>query len=237
VRDEAVDPEVLEHLKALGYVDPKPAARPPGAASAPDLEALRREAAQHPDDPKSLARLAEGCLRAGRLDEARAEADRALAVDPLFAPAHHVLGGVHEAEGRRDAAVRAYRNALRCNPRFEPSRQAHERLTGSPDPLAPRTPAEARAVLLTAEASRAAALLDYRAALRHLEEAERLAPRFPVIFQYRSNIHFLMGDEAAAVDALRAGLRAVPGDVLFRENLRRLLEDGKGDESPGRPKP
>jgi len=224
---EAMDPEVLEHLKALGYVESKPASPVPTPGA--DLEALRAEVEKKPDDPQALTRLAEAYFRAGQPQEALEQARGAAARDPLFAPAHHVLAAIHEERGQREAALREYRNALRCNPRFEPSRRAYERLTGSPDPFGPQNAAEKRAVELTTRASRAAAVLDYRKALRHLEEAERLAPRYPVIHQHRSNIYYLMGDREAAIAALRKGLAIVPDDVLFKENLRRLLAD------PGKP--
>jgi tetratricopeptide (TPR) repeat protein len=233
VQAEAVDPEMLEHLKALGYIDTKTASPTPGAPT--DLEALRAEAEREPDDPKALTRLADAYLGAGRPQEALEQARRALDRDPLYAPAHHALAAVHEERGRRELALREYRNALRCNPRFEPARRAYERLTGSPDPLAPRSASEKQAAELTARASRAAGVFDYRQALRHLEEAERLAPRYALIFQYRSNIYYLMGDRKAAIAALHEGLAIAPDDVLFKENLRRLLE---GEDKPeAGPKP
>lgn len=232
VKAEAIDPEMLEHLRALGYIDAKTSS---AASPRPEnLDALRAEVERQPDDPKALTRLAEAYLDARRPEEARAAARRAAAHDPLYAPSHHVLAAVHEERGERDLALREYRDALRCNPRYEPSRRAYERLTGSADPFAPRSVAEKRAVELAARASRAAAVFDYRAALRHLEEAERLSPRYPVIYQYRSNVHYLMGDRRAAIAALRRGLAVLPEDILFKENLRRLLEDRDGPEAqPG----
>jgi tetratricopeptide (TPR) repeat protein len=232
---EAMDPEMLEHLKALGYVETKAAS--PGSAPLPDLDALQAEAEKQPDDPKALTRLAEAYLRAGRPDDAREQARRALERDALYAPAHHVLAAVHERRGEREAAIREYRNALRCSPRYEPSRRAYERLTGVPDPLAPRSAAERQAAELTARASRAAGVFDYPQALRYLEEAERLAPKYPLIYQYRSNVHYVMGDRKSAVGALRKGLAVLPDDVLFKENLRRLLESDGKPGTPPRPGP
>ena len=55
-----------------------------------------------------------------------------------------------------------------------------------------------------------------------LDDAERLAPRFALVHQYRSNVAFLMGDRAGAIAALRKALDIEPDNALFRTNLQRL---------------
>ncbi len=63
---------------------------------------------------------------------------------------------------------------------------------------------------------------DYAAANRLLDDAERLAPRYALIYQYRANVAYLAGDKNAAIAALRKGLAIEPDNALFRKNLERL---------------
>ena len=58
--------------------------------------------------------------------------------------------------------------------------------------------------------------------MRTLAEAERIAPDVALIYQYRSNVAYLMGDRKAAMAALERGLKLEPDNALFKENLRRL---------------
>jgi hypothetical protein len=43
-----------------------------------------------------------------------------------------------------------------------------------------------------------------------------------LVYQYRSNVAYLKGDTAAAIDALEKALALEPDNALFRTNLRRL---------------
>ena len=58
--------------------------------------------------------------------------------------------------------------------------------------------------------------------MKQLDEAQRIAPNLALLYQYRSNVAYLMGDRQAAIAALRQGLRLEPDNALFRENLKRL---------------
>lgn len=51
-------------------------------------------------------------MQGGKLDEARTELTRALFLEPTLAVGHYLLGQVNELKGDRDAALRAYRNAI-----------------------------------------------------------------------------------------------------------------------------
>ena len=64
-----------------------------------------------------------------------------------------------------------------------------------------------------------------------LAEAERAAPRYVLVHQYRSNVAYLAGDRPGAVRALEKALAIEPDNALFRSNLARLR-----DASP-KPKP
>jgi tetratricopeptide (TPR) repeat protein len=77
---------------------------------------------------------------------------------------------------------------------------------------------------MTEQAAELAKRGDYAGATKTLDEASRLAPRLPLVWQYRANVRYLAGDKAGAIAALEKGLQLDPSNVLFRENLRRLRE-------------
>jgi len=128
----------------------------------------------------------------------------------------------HERQGRRDAAIADYERAVRYSPRYEPSRAALSRLTGRVDVRSPRDAAEAEAARLVEEASVAARRADYAEAMRLLDAAQTAAPAYVLIYQYRSNVAYLMGDRAAAVAALERALELEPDNALFQQNLEQL---------------
>jgi tetratricopeptide (TPR) repeat protein len=59
-------------------------------------------------------------------------------------------------------------------------------------------------------------------ALELLAEAERLWPDCPLVFQYRGNVAYLMGDLPAALAALERAAELEPDNVAVRTNLERL---------------
>jgi tetratricopeptide (TPR) repeat protein len=104
-------------------------------------------------------------------------------------------------------------------------------LTGSARVNVPATEAERTAAKLAERASRSAKRGDYQGAMRTLDEAERVAPQYALVYQYRSNVAFLMGDIEGAKAALRKALEIEPDNAFFQVNLRRL-EETKGRGSP-----
>ena len=113
---------------------------------------------------------------------------------------------------------------MRYNAQYQPSRQALLRLVGSAEVGAPQTEAEKKAYALAQQAAEAAQRGAYPEALRKLEDAEKLAPRYALVHQYRSNVAYLMGDVPAAIRALEKGLAIEPDNALFRTNLQRLKQ-------------
>jgi tetratricopeptide (TPR) repeat protein len=235
--DDAVSQAQLEHLKSLGYLGGD---APGDATSSPQgdrtLAAIhfqagryreaaavyQRLAAESPDDAALRASLA-GVLGAlGRYDLALAELDRSIELEPLNVEAYHNRAVIHERQGRPDAAIADYERALRYSPRYEPSRAALSRLTGRVDVRSPRDAAEAEAARLVEEASVAARRADYAEAMRLLDAAQTAAPAYVLIYQYRSNVAYLMGDRAAAVAALERALELEPDNALFQQNLEQL---------------
>jgi tetratricopeptide (TPR) repeat protein len=230
--DAEVDPAILERLRSLGYLD---AQSPKGdrnlaavlfqagkyAEAAQAYEELVRENSQ---DPALRASWAGALGALGRYDEALAQLDAAIQQEPLNPEAYHNRGVIYERQGDRERAIAEYRTALRYSPQYAPSQQALFRLTGSAVASGPRDESERQAQVLAERASQAARRGDYAGAMQTLDEAERLAPRYALIQQYRSNVAFLMGDRERAKAALRAALALEPDNALFRTNLQRLEE-------------
>jgi tetratricopeptide (TPR) repeat protein len=242
-RDTVAEREMLAHLKALGYLGGgggrDRAASPPGRSS-PHAErnlagiafqqrhyeeAERRYRALVAAEPRdaSLRSSLAGVLGAlGRDDEALAELEVALTLDPINPEGYHNKGVLLERRGRRGEAVEQYRTAVRYRPDFLPSQQALRRLTGSAEVRVPQGEAERRAGALCEEAAAAARRGAFAEALARLEEAKRIAPRLVLVYQYESNVAYLAGDRARAIAALEKALALEPGNALFRHNLEDL---------------
>jgi predicted AlkP superfamily phosphohydrolase/phosphomutase/Flp pilus assembly protein TadD len=230
--DSAVDPAILERLKSLGYLD---ASSPQGERN---LAAVRFEEGQFEEAAEAYARLVQqnpedGSLRAslagalgalGRYDEALEQLEKAVQLEPLNSEAYHNRAVIYERKGQTEKAIAEYRQALRYNPQYQPSRDALTRLGASGGPMEPDTDAERLAAMLAERASLAARRGDYAEAMKQLDEAERIAPSYVLVHQYRSNVAFLMGDRTAAIDSLKRALELEPDNALFRTNLERLQE-------------
>jgi predicted AlkP superfamily phosphohydrolase/phosphomutase/Flp pilus assembly protein TadD len=227
--DANVSPEILEHLRALGYLD---ASSPKGDRNLAALHFEKGEYAEaarlyaelvreSPDDVGLRASYAGALGALGKLDEAYAELGRAIALEPANSEAYHNRGVILEKRGDPKAAAREYRTALRYSPDYEPSRSALARL-GAAAAAEPQTPNQKLATALAEQAHQAALRGDYDGATKKLDEAERIAPRFALIAHYRSNIAYLQGDRAGAIQALRRAVELEPDNPLFRTNLGRL---------------
>jgi len=225
-----VDAAILEHLRSLGYLD---ADSPKGdrnlaaihfqagryAEAAAAYEELLK---QDPNDAAVRTSLAGAYGALGRYNEALEQLRIAQEIEPLNPETYHNRGVVYERQGKRGEAVEQYRTALRYDPQYEPSRQALRRLTGQTGASVPQNDAQRLAAKILDKASRAARRGDYAAAMALLDEAQGIAPRYALVYQYRANVAFLMNDRAAAVAALQKGLEIEPDNALFRTNLERL---------------
>jgi tetratricopeptide (TPR) repeat protein len=229
----SVDPEILEKLRSLGYLDtvsPDSDRTMAGALFEAGhieeaLDAYRELVRLDPHDATLRASLAGVLGELGRYDEALEQSARAIELSPLLPTPYHNRAVIHERRGDRDAAVRDYREALRYAPDYEPSRTALRRILGEAVGVQPdASPATMRALRLAEEASGVARRGEYGKAMALLDQARRIAPEYALIYQYRSNVAYLMGDREEAIRALRKGLELEPDNVLFRENLRRLRE-------------
>jgi tetratricopeptide (TPR) repeat protein len=241
--DPDVDPKIVEHLRALGYLE---TSSPKGERNLAALHFEKGEYAEaariyevlvgeEPDDASLHASLAGALGALGRLDESLAALDRAIALDPANPEAHHNRGVIHEKRGDPVAAARDYEIALRYAPDYEPSQRALVRLRGFAAADEPKSANEKLAAAIAERAHGAALRGDYAGAMKQLDEAERIAPGFARIFHYRSNVAYLMGDRTAAVTALRRAVELEPENPLFRANLERL-ERPDGGGAPALPR-
>lgn len=234
-----VDDQIKARLRSLGYIDDskKEPARE-SLQSARTMATLlfkaeryeeasrvfRQLIEQSPKDPALYVDLA-ACLGAmGRYEEALEQIATSLELDPVNPEAHQNRGAALERLGRPQEAVEAYRAASSYSPDLESARDALLRLTGSTEVHPPRDSAERAVRELLASAEIEARHGDFAAATTLLEEAERLAPAYVPVHQYRANVAFLMGDIATAKRALRKALELEPDNALLRANLEALLD-------------
>jgi len=233
--DAAVDPAILTRLRSLGYVG---AESPKGERNLAAVhfqagryteaaEVYERLVRENPKDAGLRASLAGALGALGRFDDALEQLKVAIELDPLNTEAYHNRGVLYEREGKRDAAIEQYRTALRYDPQYEPARQALIRLTGSATVNQPANEAQRLAAVLAERASQEARRGDYATALKTLDEAERIAPRYALVYHYRANVRYLMGDREAAIAALRKAIELEPDNALFKTNLQRLEEAAK----------
>lgn len=239
-KDSAVDPRILERLRALGYLDTQSPRGDRNLAAlhfeagryAEAAAAYERLLQERPDDGSLRASLAGALGALGRLDESLEQLNLAVELEPLNAEAYHNRGVIYERKGNPDAAVKEYQTALRYNPQYEPSRRALARLGAPASQSAALTPNEQLAATLAERARQATQRGDYQAAMEVLDEAQRIAPRFARVYQYRSNVAFLMHDREGAIAALRKALELEPDNALFRTNLQRLQSE-TSTQNPG----
>jgi predicted AlkP superfamily phosphohydrolase/phosphomutase/Tfp pilus assembly protein PilF len=245
-QDAQADPKILERLKSLGYIGGAPggsvpspgAAGPRSPTGERNIAALHFEAGRYKeaaeayrkllaDDPKdaSLHTSLAGTLGAmGLYDEAAKHLELAMKLDPLNVEAYHNRAVIFERQGKKEQAIELYRKAVRYNAQYEPSREALVRLVGTADVNAPRTEQEKKAFALAQQAAQAAQRGSYPEAMARLAEAEKIAPRYALVHQYRSNVAYLMGDVPGAIRALEKGLAIEPDNALFKTNLQRLKQ-------------
>src|SRR5262249_39581065 len=122
--DASVDPQILEKLRSLGYLQ---ASSPKGDRN---LAAVLFESGRYAEAEKAYAKLVaekpdDGSLRTsyagalgalGRYDDAMKQIDQAIKMEPLNPEAYHNRAVIHERRGEREAAIADYRTALRYNP-------------------------------------------------------------------------------------------------------------------------
>ena len=228
--DSKVDAEILARLRSLGYLD---SSSPQGDRNIAAMhfeagrfdqaiQAFTELVAKNPEDAGLHASLAGALGAVGRYDESLEHLSRSIELEPLNVEAYHNRGVIYERKGQPEAAIEQYRTALRYNPMYEPSLRALQGLGAAPEGNTPKSDTERQAAQLAESASLAARRGNYPEAMRLLRQAERIAPRYTLVYQYQSNVAYLMGDRQAAIAALERGLELEPGNALFQNNLKEL---------------
>ena len=185
---------------------------------------FRRAIAYNPQYATAHQWYAMNCLApTGRFDDARAELDRALALDPLSL-AVHISEGIHHFYGRNHAsAAAALRATLRLNAEFGAAHYflghvlvAMGRYDEAIEPLE-------RAVTLQEESPETVAALATAHALAHhrahaeaaLADLERLAKESYVSPALLAQIHIGLGNHDAALDRLEEAGERRAADVVW----------------------
>jgi tetratricopeptide (TPR) repeat protein len=114
----ASDPTNLDALYGLGLLALR-------AQHAGAVEILSRVAAARPNDAQVLVNLGLAFTAAGRIDEAMACNQKAIALTPNFPDPHYYLGNALQSRGRVEEAIACFARAVEIWPQFP---EAHNNL-------------------------------------------------------------------------------------------------------------
>ncbi|GMU20679.1 MAG: hypothetical protein AMXMBFR13_07750 [Phycisphaerae bacterium] len=188
--------------------------------------ALRYNANSH----EAHRMMALACLLSGSIDCARASAERALAIQPDDLACHYVLGRVAEKDEAPEKAMQRYRTALKCEalPEDAPYRALTHFYLGN-------LLYEARYYAAAIEQLKA-----FEEGLRALGEQVEHHPelatvarvqRGPAAIRVARGLG-LLGDYAAAAEALRIAAEQSPQDTSIRaERIRMLARASRMEEA------
>lgn len=110
-------PEMLQMAERVVEGDLEELVASPGVAQESlEVEALRAELADRPDDPGFLLMLADALGREGRDTEALTTYERVLELEPRNSTAHYARGSLLLAASRADEAIAAWRAGLEIDP-------------------------------------------------------------------------------------------------------------------------
>jgi predicted Zn-dependent protease with MMP-like domain len=173
-----------------------------------------RAIALDPDDPEFRAARAGACFARCRFAEARDDALRALATDPMHADALHVLGLVLEREARFDEADAKLCQAAQADPeRFSaPVRLTREAFAEVVDRAGAMLPEEFRSRLDEVPV----VVLDVPPDSMLTDEAPPLDPELLGLF---------VGTALTERTFATPGLESPPRIFLFQRNLERFARD------------
>ena len=236
-QDASVDPAILARLEALGYLEAQSprSGKNLGAVSfeAGDFEGAvltyREHLKSNPNDAGVHTSLAGVLGSLERYDEALFHLGEALRFNPLNSAAYHNRAVIHERQGDREKAISDYRKAMRYGSGYAPSRKALVRLTGTAQAEEMRTEDEKAAARLAHQASVSARKGRYDEAMALIDRAEKIAPDFALVHQYRANVAFLKGDPEVAQASLERAVMLEPENPLFQRNLKAVKS---GSQSP-----
>jgi arylsulfatase A-like enzyme len=167
------------------------------------VEPLEQVVADCPDGAGFRTLLGDAYRRLRRFDEARAQLEAALELDPRYDPAHYYLGALHEARGNVQPALDAYRRNLALRPEYVPAREAVARL------LARRQ--------------------DHAGALAEYEQIVELDPNQARHWLVRADLEGRLDHPLRRVEALTRATELAPGDLLIENDLAWVLSTSPVD--------
>ena len=165
-------------------------------------QAIRAGLARNPESPVGQYHLGRVLLEEGKLGEATASFERAIAINQSFEPAYLALASLYEARQERDKAVGILQRYLRnVNPRNRDIRHHLVRLYF--------------------------AVKDYKGATKELDE---LLAEDPTDLDAHLRLALIEGEQrdyARAIDRLMVVLKARPAELKIRDYLGYLYEEAK----------
>jgi len=195
------------------------------------LESYRKALKYAGDEPDILYEIANVLVKKGRLPEARAELEKALAANEGHKRSRYLLAGILAASGEREKALAEYGRVLKEDPenddaylhiatlhaeRGEFSRAEEvlgELIARDPDSYLAR---HYRGRVLAAQKKFEEALADY-------DKALSMAPGFDAALLESGAVLEILGRNAEAEERYRRALHASPNNPFLRDRLGRLL--------------
>jgi tetratricopeptide (TPR) repeat protein len=167
-------------------------------SSAPDKETVPKAAPAEAEvgDAQAATRRGQTLARSGKAEEARAEFDRAIAIDPYNAQALYSRGLLHQSEQRHQPAIDDFTAANGLTPQ--------------------------RAEPLLARAVSYLALDKIKEAAADLDEAVQADPQNGQIWTTRGLAYERLGDKAKAAGSYSRAINLRPRDEAARNGFARV---------------
>jgi tetratricopeptide (TPR) repeat protein len=175
--------------------------------------------------------LSNAYYKQGRVDEAIALAQKAIALAPEYGIAHYNLGNLYAAQERFDLAQQHFEKALRLYPNYAEVHSNYGQLLAERGDIESGIRFFQRAIALNPRLSRAQLNLGValakqgqtEEAIGPLQEAVRLAPDSPEASYYLASVYAAQNRYGDAADYFKQALRIQPGFVPAHQSLAELL--------------
>ncbi|HEX6850495.1 MAG TPA: sulfatase-like hydrolase/transferase [Candidatus Polarisedimenticolaceae bacterium] len=231
---QAIDPEALARLQALGYVG---GVAKTAGSELPDP----KDKGEELDLLVRAARATSQAMRSGRYGDAAAVVERALEVEPNYVDGWQFLGTIYTRLGRPDDAVRALRRVLEANPdavqarmglaRAHAAKGEHAVAVDLADSVLAANPRYVAAYHAAVESLVAVGRFD--AAIERLRRLERERPDATGTAYEIARVLLAAGRLPEAEAQIRRALAVQPRQRSAHFNLA-LLADARGDREGAR---
>jgi tetratricopeptide (TPR) repeat protein len=204
------------------------------------LALLEKVVLDAPDNVAAREALFRAQAAAQQLDEARRTAEDIKLLRPEQAVGYYLAGAVADAQQRRDDAMREYERALELQPdaaepltalvRAEVASQRTESAIRRLNALIAKYPKNVVAKDLLGEVLIAAKRLPE--AIKVLGDASAQAPQWWLPYRTIAIAYLHQGNNAAAIENYRRGLKAIPTSIELVTDLATLFErDGQYEQA------